>query len=155
MKNLIWALLFALAAFLPGLVYAAPNVRYEINGGEVYDKDQNLTWQRCSIGQKWQEGTGCTGIIKTFTFQDAQRQAEGNWRVPTGEELAGLIDRGRQNFPTIDIEAFPDMNIDIPTYWSSTPSDSNRSLDVRFTNGNVTDDINERRYAVRLVRNGK
>jgi hypothetical protein len=27
--------------------------RYDIKGGEVFDKKSNLTWQRCSVGQTW------------------------------------------------------------------------------------------------------
>ncbi|MGA8147050.1 MAG: DUF1566 domain-containing protein [Gallionellaceae bacterium] len=155
MKNMIWVALLTLSVLSPTLANAAPNPRYIINGGEVYDKDNNLTWQRCSVGQDWKEGTGCVGTVKTFTFQDASRQANGNWRVPTREELATLIDQQRQNFPTIDMDAFPDMNEEFPTYWTSTPSDADRSWDVRFTDGNVTDDVSVRRYAVRLVRSGK
>lgn len=155
MKNLIWVALLALSVFSPALANATPNPRYVINGGEVYDKDNNLTWQRCSVGQNWNEGAGCVGTVKTFTFQDAQRQANGNWRVPTREELASLIDPGRQIFPTIDMEAFPGMSDNTPTYWSSTSSDADRSWDVRFTTGSVTDDVSGYRFAVRLVRSGK
>lgn len=161
MKNLIWilTLTLTLAGFLPALAGAAPNPRYVINGGEVYDKDKNLTWQRCSVGQNWNEGAGCTGTVRTFTFEEAQRQAVDKWRVPTRDELASLIDPARTvfpNFPTLDVDAFPGMSEDETTYWtSSRTSDPDRSWDVRFTDGNVTDDVSVRKYAVRLVRSGK
>ena len=73
----------------------AANSRYVIQGDTVYDKKTDLTWQRCSVGQRWAEGKGCVGVIKTFTFDDAQRQGNGMWRVPTKNELGTLIDQNR------------------------------------------------------------
>jgi hypothetical protein len=155
MKNPVLVVLFTLSSLFSCVVHATPNPRYEINGGEVYDKDSNLTWQRCSVGQAWKDGAGCVGKLSTFTFQDAQRETGGKWRVPNREELAGLIDHSHEDFPTIDADAFPGMSQDAPTYWSSTSSNSERAWDVRFTVGNVSDDVVERKYALRLVRSGK
>ncbi len=155
MKNLIWLVWMSLVWLSPVLAEAATDSHYVINGGEVYDKDSDLTWQRCSVGQRWQDGAGCSGDIQIFTFQDAQRQSERDWRVPTKEELAELIDHDRQDFPTIDQDAFPGMSEGRPTYWTSTPNSADRSWDVRFEDGYVTDDVNVRRFAVRLVRSGK
>ncbi len=85
--------------------------RYVIKGDTVYDKKTNLTWQRCSVGQRW-ERNGCTGNIERFTFDDAQKQGDRTWRVPTKEELASLIDenrRARGQKPMINVTAFPNM----------------------------------------------
>jgi hypothetical protein len=146
--------LLTLAIFSSPL-HAAPASRYVVHADEVYDKDKDLTWQRCSVGQNWKDGKGCEGAIKTFTFQGAQSQAKDKWRIPTKDELASLVDNSHTDFPTTDRDAFPGMNEDIPGYWSSTASSSGRSWDVRFTSGEATDDINARQFAVRLVRSGK
>ena len=135
--------------------YAAQGSRYEINNGEVYDKDKNLTWQRCSLGQNWKEGKGCEGTINTYTFQEALQQAGTKWRLPTKDELSSLVDKSRPDFPAIDSETFPGMNENVTGYWSNTPYNTERSWNVRFTSGIAADDINVRRFGVRLVRSGK
>ena len=33
-----------------------PASRYATSGAEVTDKETGLVWQRCSVGQTWQEG---------------------------------------------------------------------------------------------------
>jgi hypothetical protein len=146
--------LLALAGISSGLAYAT-NSRYEINGGEIYDKSKDLTWQRCSIGQSWKEGKGCEGTINSFTFQEAQKQGAGKWRVPTKDELVSLVDKTSTSFPAIDAETFPNMNEDITGYWTSSSNEAERAWDVRFTSGNVVNDVSSRRFGVRLVRNGK
>jgi hypothetical protein len=99
------------------------NPRYVINGSEVYDKKTDLTWQRCSVGQHWKEGGGCIGIIKRFYLDDALRQANGRWRVPTVEELESLVVKksevGSEIIP-MDEVAFPDMDVRNSYYWSSS-----------------------------------
>jgi Protein of unknown function (DUF1566)/Tetratricopeptide repeat len=97
----------------------ASSSRYVINGGEVYDKKTDLTWQRCSVGQRWKEDIGCAGVIKTFSWEDAQQLTSGSWRVPTKQELATLVDKSRDDWPTIDREVFPDT--DFSHYWTSKP----------------------------------
>ncbi len=155
MKKLTWLVVLTLAGITQALAANPPNPRYEINGGEVYDNITKLSWQRCSVGLTW-KGKECSGAIKALTFQEAQEQAGGKWRVPTKDELATLIDPHRRDFPTIDLDAFPDLNELFPTYWSSTPSsDAGRAWDVRFEDGNITDDVNVHKFAVRLVRSGK
>jgi Protein of unknown function (DUF1566) len=167
MKIFIWVLLLTLGGLAPAwadddaaadtaaTAASTPNPRYVIKGGEVYDKDTNLTWQRCSVGQDWKEGAGCTGTIKVFTFDQAQQQNSGEWRVPTQDELASLIDHSREEFPMIDKEAFPGMNQSTPTYWSSTPDGDARAWDARFIPGDISDDVRGYRFAVRLVRKGQ
>jgi hypothetical protein len=34
---------------------------FSLKGGEAYDAKYNLTWQRCSVGQRQDEGAGCLG----------------------------------------------------------------------------------------------
>jgi hypothetical protein len=155
MRNLTGMVLLILAGFASVSAHAAADARYVVNGGEVFDKNTNLTWQRCSVGKNWQDGAGCVGSIRIFNFDEAQQQAGGKWRVPTQDELATLIDRDRKEFPAIDAEAFPDMDQNNPTYWSSTPSSDGRAWDARFSTGSMTDDTSGYRFAVRLVRSGQ
>ncbi len=154
-KNLKWVMWIALAVLTPALAEAAANPHYVVEGSVVYDKDTNLTWQRCSVGQQWRDPQGCSGTIHELTFDEAQRQAKGDWRMPTKDELAGLIDPAREDFPTIDADAFPDMSISAATYWTSTRDSDSRSWDVRFKDGNVTNDVDGWRFAARLVKSGK
>jgi hypothetical protein len=108
--------------------------RYVVHEGEVYDNQTKLTWARCSVGQEWKNGH-CTGAIRQFTFEEAQKQAGAEWRVPTKDELASLLDQGRKEFPTLDTAAFPDMDASFPWYWSSTPNGSSIGWYFDFKNG--------------------
>ena len=136
----------------------AANSRYVIKGDTVYDTKTDLTWQRCSIGQRWVDGTGCVGEVKKFTYDDAQRQGDATWRVPTKDELATLIDygrAGRKQRPAIDELAFP--NTLAWGYWTSTPYDATGGWLVHFDNGNSFYDgyYSSNIDAVRLVRGGQ
>ena len=81
--------LFAGSAFAQASPAAHP--RYVIKGDTVYDKQANLSWQRCSLGQRWVDGTGCVGTVERFDFRTAQQQASGTWRIPTKDELPTLV----------------------------------------------------------------
>jgi hypothetical protein len=131
--------------------------RYVSQGGSVYDKTTGLTWARCSVGQHWEEGVGCVGIVKTFSFDDAQQEGSGVWRIPTKDELASLIDQVRADYnekPTIDEVTFPDMDESKLDYWSSTSSEKSSGWRVSFGTGGIDDRVRSSTYAVRLVRSG-
>lgn len=135
----------------------ASKSRYVIKGGEVYDKKTELTWQRCSIGQHWKDDAGCVGVVKEFTFDQAQQQASGQWRVPSKDELATLIDYKKaeaKQKPTIDEDAFPDMDESKLWYWTSTPEGASLGRGVSFLDG-VHYGGRSEAYAVRLVRSGQ
>jgi hypothetical protein len=143
-----------------GFAHAATDApRFSIQGDTIYDTKTGLTWQRCSVGRQWVERAGCVGRIKVMTFEDAQRQGDATWRVPTKEELASLIDRNKGaqgQKPTIDEMVFPDMSLDRLWYWTSTPSDPSLAYYVDFHAGftyygGYRSDTN----AVRLVRGGQ
>jgi len=135
------------------------HARYVIKGGEVYDKKTNLTWQRCSVGQQWTDGTGCIGTTQQFSFDDAQKLANGNWRLPTKDELGTLIDYNRadrQLKPTIDVVAFPDIDMHKLSFWSSTVTDGKEAWIATFFGGRMFhEDLNRGSRSVRLVRNGQ
>jgi len=133
------------------------NSRYVIKGGEVYDKKTDLTWQRCSVGQHWQESGGCAGDVKTFRFSEALRQASGAWRVPSKAELRSLLvhkQKGKQK-SRIDEIAFPDMDENKLLYWTNMPMDAHGWY-IRFSDGYISyGAYRESEAAVRLVRSGQ
>ncbi|EOW9407664.1 DUF1566 domain-containing protein [Vibrio cholerae] len=153
--------------------------------GTVYDKETNLTWMRCSLGQTW-DGKTCTGEAKKYTWHDATKltqQFAGStaWRLPTIDELDSLVycSNGRKpsvrpngkyvndtngsclgnNYqkPTINIRPFPNMPDSFSYYWSSSPNanDSGSAWYVDFYDGYVDDYDKGANYHVRLVRSGQ
>ena len=121
-------------------------------GAEVYDKKSNLTWQRCSIGQRWEASSGCLGTPRKFTFDEAQAQANGAWRVPTIDELSSIVaDHCKE--PAIDPLFFP--NTPPEQFWTSNIY-SPMVFYVSFRNGSPNPTYySDSRYAVRLVRSGE
>lgn len=130
-----------------------PTSRYEMKGAEVLDKETGLTWQRCSVGQTWQEGQGCTGAVEQFDWKDARRQAGRGWRLPTREELSTLISRACS--PSINPEAFPGVDPVNLWYWSSTQTDRDLAWLVQFGGGATFNGYQSSANPVRLVRDGK
>lgn len=133
--------------------------RYALRGALVFDRETQLTWQRCSVGQQWQAGQGCVGDVRFFSFDEARELGGGGWRVPTKAELASLVDRQRveeKRTPTIDPVAFPNLDEVNYGYWSSTPSDASQGWYVGFNAGDLEFSHRYRGYlfAVRLVCGG-
>ncbi len=128
MKRLIPGLLaatltgHALAQTCPANVKrTAPDSRYELqnSGAEVWDKQTDLIWQRCSLGQGW-DGSGCTGTPTGHTWQqalEAAKAAGGGWALPDKRELQSLVERGCYN-PAVNSTVFP--NTPSSWYWSSS-----------------------------------
>jgi hypothetical protein len=120
-------------------------MRYEIvSETEVIDHQTGLIWQR--------------EIAENLTYEQdleyAERVAEETglpWRVPTVDELASLVDRGRY----APASAFPDMPSD--WFWSSSPyvGDASYAWVVNFSNGYVNSLNRNYDFAVRLVRCGE
>jgi len=153
------AVLFSLPATL---AYAAcdpaepakkPNSQYVIQGATVYDKASNLTWQRCSVGQTWKDGAGCTGEVKVFPWAKTKELERDGWRLPTEAEIETLLSPTCSN-PSINEEVFPNMNMKDLYYWSGTGSGAYASY-ANFVKGFVSTDAADEPYAVRLVRSGK
>lgn len=138
-----------------------PTSRYLVNGGEAYDKTTDLTWSRCSVGQRWREGAGCVGTVRTMSWSDAMKMASGKWRIPTKDELWSLDSRTCKS-PTINQEVFPGLDFHSLIYWTSTdyihPSGVGARGDYVVDFGVAPDaypDPIGHRYAVRLVRGGR
>lgn len=124
----------------------------ERNGAAVKDTRTGLTWMRCSVGQKW-DGTDCQGKPERLTLADARKRVAdfddgaGNagrtrWRLPTGDELAGLllcihspevVQKGCADTPAGT--AMPDIafpGIPDRAYWSSSTGDDGSPVSVLF-----------------------
>jgi hypothetical protein len=131
-----------------------PGARYVLKGGEAYDKKTDLTWQRCSIGQRWKEGTGCVGVIKQLDWDESMKQAADGWRVPTMDELLTLVSPTCHK-PAINEEVFPDMELDKLWYWSSTEQGPFLALLVDFAEGQSNSYDRTDVGTLRLVRDGE
>lgn len=125
--------------------------RFVARNGEVYDRQTNLTWQRCSVGQRWIESGSCTGSAAKFKFDDAQALPTGAWRVPTVEELTSIVAEHCRE-PAVDDEIFPGTPSEY--YWTSVFT-SPMAWFVAFRNGSANFTYySDSAYAVRLVRAG-
>jgi hypothetical protein len=129
-----------------------PASRYEMKGAEVLDKETGLTWQRCSLGQTWQEGQGCAGSVQELNWRDAVKQGRSGWRLPTREELETLVSKACS--PSISPEAFPNVDPIKLWYWSSTQTDRDLAWLVQFGGGATFNGYQTSQNAVRLVRGG-
>jgi hypothetical protein len=131
-----------------------PTSRYVIGGGEVYDKKSDLTWKRCSTGQRWKEGAGCVGVIKPMTWDEAMKQASDGWRVPSKDELLTLVSPTCHG-PAINEEAFPDMELDKLWYWTSSEDGAFLAWLVDFAEGHPESYDRTDTGTLRLVRDGQ
>lgn len=112
------------AECIPVTMEATPTARFTpINGGgEVKDKVTGLIWQRCAIGQVWNQNT-CSAPIeaKQLTWHEALKQAKalGNgYRLPNIRELHSIVEP-RCSSPSVNSTVFP--NAVSGGFWSSTP----------------------------------
>jgi hypothetical protein len=118
-------------------------MRYEVNETEVLDTQTGLIWQKY--------------FTENLTHEEALDHAERvarktglPWRVPTIDELVGLIDWTH----TSPASAFPDMPE--TWFWSSSlyVGSTNSAWYVNFYYGYVSLNLRYGSYAVRLVRGG-
>jgi hypothetical protein len=138
---------------------------FEVHGEEAYDPVTNLTWKRCSSGQKW-SASGCSGGIPGYKWDQAQRVPNSPWRLPTEKELVTLIDPAKADkgeSPAVDTVVFPGILRDGATYWTSSHSSGAKAWYTRFSqSGNglnsepgnyMQSELNE--YSVHEVRDGR
>lgn len=140
------------AECIPVAMEATPTARFTpINGGgEIKDKVTGLIWQRCAIGQVWNQHT-CSAPIeaKELTWQEALKEAKalGNgYRLPNIRELYSIVESRCAN-PSVNSIVFP--NTVSGYFWSSTPAGHSfgSAWYVNFYDGG-------RYYNVSLVENG-
>ena len=135
--------------------------RFLLNRGEAFDTKTGLTWKRCSLGEQWDGKHGCTGEMVFARLADAKRMAKEagpEWRVPSGPELEGIIDRscGR---PVVDKTVFPDIRPDedgAAEYWTTNAvGAAGLFYFFDFMTGQADGHSSGFHLAVRLVRTGK
>jgi hypothetical protein len=149
---------FLLAAFTAASSQAQGRFSVSADGQEVLDSTTQLSWRRCAEGMRW-DGTTCTGKMVKFTFGAAKKQAASTaksdakaWRVPSKDELAGLLDMKAKKKPRIDVLAFPKTPATL--FWAARPGsddDLNAWL-VNFANGRVIGNVGQSKFPLRLVR---
>ena len=78
----------------------------------IIDLRSGVEWMRCSVGLQW-NGTRCDGKIIRLNHEGvakaiviANEQLGGNWRLPSREELEGLVCAACESIK-IDSESFP------------------------------------------------
>lgn len=104
-----------------------PDSRFEIlgDGAEVKDKQTNLIWQRCSIGQTWDKTQKtCSGSPQKLKWKTALSEAKklGNgYRLPNVKELQSIIEY-QCAAPAINKKIFIGYDGEVSNwYFSSTP----------------------------------
>jgi hypothetical protein len=119
---------------------SSPSSRFEDHGdGTVTDKQSNLMWMRCSVGQTWTAGS-CTGTPSALAWSDAVQSAAAlntkgkffykDWRLPKLPELASIVERQCKQ-PRINIQIFPGTPAAL--YWSATSRQSPIEEPLAFT----------------------
>ena len=132
--------------------------RYAISsdGQEVTDSTTHLTWRRCAEGLRW-DGKTCAGKLAKYSYAGAKQAASGaggSWRIPTREELVGLLDKAAKKKPRIDGRAFP-RTPNGPFWASREGSDDNlNAWLVNFGSGKVRANLGQSKFPLRLVRAG-
>jgi hypothetical protein len=123
------------------------------DGQEVTDSATHLTWRRCAEGLAW-DGKTCAGKLARYKYGAAKVAASGvgkGWRIPSRQELVGLVDMQRKK-PSIDPVAFP--GTPAMMFWATkegSTDDLNAWL-VSFANGKVQANLGEAKFPLRLVR---
>lgn len=128
--------------------------------GTATHKTTNLTWMRCSLGQKW-DGKTCAGTAETFSWASALQAAErhafagqSDWRLPNKNELETILEESCHS-PAINERVFPATP---PAYfWTSSPyaglATGAWSLDFGYGSANAS--VKTGSLNVRLVRGGR
>lgn len=126
----------AQSADKPEKIPVGPNASNFVDNkdGTVTDKKTGLTWKQCPEGIT---GGDCAmGKADKFKWQFALDHAKSinegegfagkkDWRVPTIEELATIVDANRKD-PSINVTAFPNTPFDA-FYWSSSITDDGKN----------------------------
>ncbi len=110
---------------------------YDIKGPEVLDKKTGLTWQRCGLGQTYEEGRGCTGSPKVMNFEQAKTAAANGWRLPSKEELERMRMDGC-SFPAVNTILYLSLEGRRYWYWSSTDQAADKAWALNPEGGIIT-----------------
>ena len=139
-------------------VPAASAASYMARDHLVVDLRHGIEWLRCSVGQVW-NGSACTGQIVLLDHDQiaqiilqANEQLGGSWRLPSREELEGLVCESCTG-PMIDSEMFPGTSGE--PYWTGQVNGMAKRFyfSVNFLNGwTYGRFLPTKQLAVRLVR---
>lgn len=154
---------FLFQNFLTGLIMlcavsTTQASEYIVRDHIVIDLRFGIEWLRCTVGQVW-NGTKCVGNLVKLNQEEisnaipqANDQLGGKWRLPTLEELEGLVCHVCER-PKISKKHFPQTSPE--PYWTG---DVNRAAkrhmwSVNFFTGHTYGRFFPyQRLAVRLVR---
>lgn len=165
MKRLAVALLLAFSLQTTALAVqecsenrqaTTPTSRFVVDAstGTVLDKETQLTWDICSVGQTYRNGE-CVGYPDVLSWHAAVGRFTGDvdGRLPTIDELGSLIEWNCL-YPAINTEIFPHTGID--GYWSATKVEdgTNYVRSVYFSSGEVLNSLQQTLLRVRLIRAG-
>lgn len=149
--SLTAAAVLALAAALPA--QAQSRFTVSADGQEVTDSTTKLVWKRCVEGMKW-DGKTCGGKATKLKLADAKDMTKGgNWRLPTKDELAGLLDKNGKK-KSLDKVSFPATPLKLT--WALRPeaTDNLNHWLVDMGNGKAFGNTRAGANYVRLVRSG-
>ena len=134
----------------------------------VIDLRFSIEWLRCTVGQVW-NGTTCVGDVVrldhdqiAIAISQAEEQLGEGWRLPTLDELEGLLCKECEKLsyseprPMIDGDIFP-KTVSEP-YWTGQQNRLSRQhyFSVNFFNGwTYGRFLPTQPLAVRLVRDRK
>ena len=133
-----------LVLVLLSVVFAplASHAQFFEEGHLVRDVRNNITWLRCSVGQRWDYDTGkCVGKVVRLNHEEikdaiaqADQQLGGSWRLPSVEELETLICEDCEP-PKIRTKYFPDIQRE--AYWTGSQNFFNSKMywSVNFMTG--------------------
>ncbi len=130
--------------------------RFELHGDIVYDRSTDLSWMRCSYGQRWTEDDGCSGSVTLLDWDSAMAlhwRGDAAWRLPQRDELQSIVATNCKR-PAINETVFPGT----PSiqYWTGTASGPSYAWIVFFRTGMPTwNFLKTTSFAVRLVRSGR
>lgn len=140
-------------------------------GVTVRDNRTQLTWMRCSVGQRLEANT-CLGVASRFTWQQALEEAVdsvnslslggySDWRLPNIKELASMTEK-RCSRPALDTSVFPVEAIysaeeSSIVWWTSSPDALSGRVGtaawrVDFDLGTTATALKSEAHFVRLVR---
>lgn len=157
-KNIAAVAGLAALAYTPMVLAAACEEttqpgRFVVQGDEVQDTKTGLVWQRCSVGQKL-EGDACTGAVEAMTWDKARKAGRGGWRLPTLEEMTGIVMQPC-GLPAEEKKIFAPADPFTPWYWTATTTEKDIAWTVGLNNGATFNGYRTAPNAVRLVKGGK
>ncbi len=118
--------------------------------GSVLDARTGLEWQVCSSGQRWvADSSPCSGVADKYSWEQVSKVADKAWRVPTKQELQGLMNPGCNNPAVAPLLSRGDGML----YWSISNADSpQQAWAANFKSGKIVSGDKKHALAVRLVR---